>query len=133
MGNPTDSPLKTKGNFSRKHETAAQHQESRDRYLGGYNSPRECRQARSTERANERAARTPAEQIVMLDVRNGVGVGAVRERARLLENKVATVPVPESKPKTSERDKRLDRAILADQAHAEAMFRGGANRGPGSR
>lgn len=41
------------------------------------------RKRRADERDRERAKRTPAEQLAILDERLGEGVGAVRERARL--------------------------------------------------
>ena len=41
------------------------------------------KQKEAGERAAERAERTPAEQLSVLDRRFGVGLGAVRERARL--------------------------------------------------
>lgn len=43
-----------------------------------------ARVARANERRIARDARTPRQQIVMLDARLGDGVGAVRERARLV-------------------------------------------------
>ena len=44
---------------------------------------REFRQRESVERKTERATRTPAEQIAVLDRRLGVAKGAVKERTKL--------------------------------------------------
>ncbi len=54
-----------------------------------------ARQARAIERQDFRAKLSPAEQIAELDKRLGVGVGAVKERARLL--KPVGVRTPEGK------------------------------------
>jgi hypothetical protein len=47
------------------------------------NDRREIRRSEGVERRAERAARTPQEQIEILDRRLGAGQGASRERAKL--------------------------------------------------
>lgn len=45
------------------------------------------RTLRSKDRQTERAKRTPRQQLELLDHRLGVGVGAIKERARLAKVK----------------------------------------------
>jgi len=44
---------------------------------------KETRVKEALERADARSRRTPQEQLAVLDARNGKGVGAQKERARL--------------------------------------------------
>jgi hypothetical protein len=62
--------------------------------MNSLNFPRrlETARAEANERNAARASRSSAEQIKVLDARLGVGIGAVRERARLAK------PVAVSKP-----------------------------------
>ncbi len=68
---------------------------------------REIRKQQAETRAEERAKRSPQEQIELLNTRLGAGTGAARERARLateIENSskksVKKKPALDDKPKT---------------------------------
>ena len=65
------------GSFSRRHDTSEAHFVAQAVYRERH-SPEIV-----AERQAERATRTPAEQIALLDQRLGIGLGAVRERAKL--------------------------------------------------
>lgn len=67
--------------FSRRHETSAEHLAAQFAYKST-KSP-QARRTRAAERQAARDARSPEEQIALLDSRFGVGLGAVKERARL--------------------------------------------------
>lgn len=72
---------KPKGWLSRRHQTQESHDAAvaEHPYTGGYQN----RCDRADENEDERAKRSAAQQIAELDRRLGVGVGAVRERAKL--------------------------------------------------
>ena len=63
--------------FSRRHENSDAHRDAQDMWRESHGAERVA------ERQTERATRTPAQQIALLDQRLGVGQGAVKERARL--------------------------------------------------
>lgn len=71
---------KPKKTFSRRHSTSSAHEAHRARWRQRQADKRSGIEARATARAR----RSPADQLAMLDARLGAGVGAVRERARLL-------------------------------------------------
>lgn len=56
----------------------------RIRHRARWSFQKQEKQMRAKERAKERAKRTPLQQLKMLDDRLGKGVGARKERARLL-------------------------------------------------
>lgn len=58
-------------------------------------------------RASDRASRSNAEQIATLDARLGLGVGSVRERARLTQSEVVD---DKSKSKQTRRNKSKSKA-----------------------
>lgn len=70
---------KTEGWFSRRHKTAEAHNEAR--------AKRDTRvaqwEATMRENEQERAKRSPSQQLALLDKRLGKGRGAKKERARL--------------------------------------------------
>ena len=70
-----------KGWHSRRHVTSAEQTAAHEAYCGEHGRDARCRKA--DEREGARAARTPEEQIALLDRRLGVGQGATRERVRL--------------------------------------------------
>lgn len=80
---PASADKKPKGWFSRRHETAEEHQEARWDYLCEH-GPR-ARRERAEDRRLARASRSPQQQIALLDAKFGVGVGAKRERERLAQ------------------------------------------------
>ena len=73
---------KPAGRHSRNHLTSAEQTAAHEAYCSEHGRAARCRKA--DEREAARAARTPEEQIALLDRRLGVGQGATRERARLL-------------------------------------------------
>ena len=73
------------GRFSRRHETPEEHNAARARWDADKSAM--AKRRRAEELAAERAQRTDDQQIDHLDQRLGKGVGAVRERARLLMKK----------------------------------------------
>jgi hypothetical protein len=68
-----------KNMFSRRHETREAHDAAYDQWERRWTS----NFANADLRAKERAQRTPAQQLALLDERLGAGVGATKERARL--------------------------------------------------
>lgn len=70
-----------KKQFSRRHATGEAHKEAQATYLAEHG--REAHQRKAGERKEARDARTPQEQLKVLDERLGVGQGAKKERARL--------------------------------------------------
>lgn len=64
--------------FSRCYETSEAHFAAQDAWRRSRHSAEIV-----AERHAERASRTPAQQITLLDQRLGIGQGAVRERAKL--------------------------------------------------
>lgn len=72
---------KSKGWFSRRHQTAEAHQAAVGKYLAEHG--RTARKQGADERNAYRASLSPAQQLIELDRRLGNGVGAVKERARL--------------------------------------------------
>ena len=66
--------------------------------------PRETRQASAAHAAAERSARTPQQQLALLDARCGKNQGSQKERTRLLaligtKEEVAEEPKPKKKKK----------------------------------
>ena len=103
-------------------------------------TPQRERELRNTEavvRDEARAARSPQEQLALLDERLGKGIGAKRERERLLAQianrrnsaestsvvrrpkRAATVADRDAKRQTAH--ERLDANIIAAQAHTRNM------------
>ncbi len=94
---------------------------------------RELRNAEATARDESRATRSPQEQLALLDERLGTGVGAKRERERLLAQitvrrspagstsvvrrpkRAAVVAAKDAKRQAA--NERLDANIIAAQAH----------------
>lgn len=74
-------PSKKAGWHSRRHQTADENHAATTRYQADHGP--EARQDKAEAREMARAGRTPTQQVVTLDRRLGVGVGAVKERARL--------------------------------------------------
>ena len=75
----TRSDARNAGWFSRRHMDSEPNREAREAYQN-----RQLRKEREhNERIEERSKRSNEEQIALLDARLGVGVGAVKERARL--------------------------------------------------
>lgn len=72
---------KKKGWHSRRHETSRENGDARAAYQKEHGP--EARQRKADEREETRDARSPREQLGLLDQRLGVGIGARRERARL--------------------------------------------------
>ena len=71
---------------------------------------REELREKAEERASERAARTPAGQLRVLDTRLGDGVGAVRERERLVsEIERGKTAKKKSDSKSTSDEKRVGR------------------------
>jgi hypothetical protein len=75
------SSSKKPGWHSRRHQTADAQHTATTLYQNEHGP--EARQDKADARERDRATRTPAQQIAVLDRRLGVGVGAVKERARL--------------------------------------------------
>jgi len=71
---------------------------------------REQLRVRAKQHAEARSARSPSQQLELLDERLGVGVGATKERERLdleVERKRSTGPPPEGRqPKSTKRGER---------------------------
>lgn len=76
-----ESEAKKKKWFSRRHETAEAYKEAQTIYLSEHG--KNARQRKAEERQQIRDARTPKEQLKILDERLGVGQGAQKERTRL--------------------------------------------------
>lgn len=70
------------GRGSRRHPTNKEHYESVRRWQDEHS--KEAKQVRAEVVAEEAAKRTPQEQLARLDAKLGVGVGAKKERARLM-------------------------------------------------
>ena len=64
-------------------------------------------------RASDRASRSNAEQIATLDARLGLGVGSVRERARLTQSEVVD---DKSKSKQTRRNKSKSKSKAKSKA-----------------
>jgi len=67
--------------FSRKHTTNEAHKEAHNAYLAEHGV--EARERKADEREKIRDARSPKEQLAVLDKRLGSGKGARKERSRL--------------------------------------------------
>jgi len=75
-------------------------------------------------RASDRASMSPAAKIASLDSRLGVGVGAVRERARLSQQ-TDEKPKAERSTKTLKRDKRERKKAKARRHAGRRVEQGG--------
>lgn len=73
---------KPKGWHSRRHESPAAHYAATERYQAEHGPA--ARRAKAETRMEATIGRTPEEQLARLDARLGYGLGAAKERARLM-------------------------------------------------